>query len=349
MNICFIINSWDTIVPETESTLRMIHEAYKRNHNVGILYTQNLTIRNNETYGFMKMIKKGIVVSENMVTFYKKVQFTEQMLPLKGFDVVFLRKNPPLDNLLLNFLDSINDEVFIVNDLNGLRKANNKLYTSTFYDPENTYIPKTYVSKNVDYLKRIVSESKDSKMILKPVDGYGGSGVIIIEKAATQNLNSLLDYYINTDKGKKYVMLQEYIEGAENGDVRVLILNGKVIGAYRRIPSSDDIRSNIHAGGSAEKYTLTHEEKVICNKIAKKLKADGIYFAGIDVINKKLLEVNVQSPGGIVNINKFNKVKLQKDIIDFVEEVAEEKENMLKEKSHNIKNRQSSKNEVDNA
>lgn len=348
MNICFIINNWESMVPETESTLRIIHEACKRKHSVGILYTNNLTIRNNDTYGFIKMISKMDTISENMTTFYKKVQFKEEMLPLKGFDVVFLRKNPPLDNLLLNFLDSIDDEVFIVNSINGLRKANNKLYTSTFYDPDNTYIPKTYVSKNVGYLKRMVSESNDSKMILKPVDGYGGSGVIIIEKSATQNLNSLLDFYINTDKGKKYVMLQEYIEGAENGDVRVMILNGKVIGAFKRVPSSDDIRSNIHAGGSAEKYTLSSTEKVICNKIANKLKADGIYFAGIDIINNKLLEVNVQSPGGIVNINKFNKVKIQKNIIDFVEEVFEDKENIFKEKSYKIKNRETYKNEVNN-
>jgi glutathione synthase len=348
MNICFIINHWDKMVPETESTLRIIHEAFKRNHNVGILYTTNLTIRNNETYGFIKMINKMDNISDNMVTFYKKVQFKEQMLPLKGFDVVFLRKNPPLDNLLLNFLDSINDDVFIVNNIHGIRKANNKLYTTTFHDPDNEYIPKTYVSKNIDYLKRIVAESEHEKMILKPVDGYGGSGVIIIEKTATQNLNSLLDFYINTDKGKKYVMLQEYIEGAENGDVRVMILNGNVIGAYRRVPNKGDIRSNIHAGGSAEKYTLTADEMSVCKTIAKKLKDDGIYFAGIDLINKKLLEVNVQSPGGIVNINKFNKVKLQRDVIDFVEDVVRDKENQLKEKSHKIRNRESYKNEVNN-
>lgn len=348
MNICFIINKWESMVPETESTLRIIHEAMKRNHNVGVLYTSNLTIRNNETYGFIKMINKMDTISENITAFYKRVQFKEEMLPLKGFDVVFLRKNPPVDNLLLNFLDSIDDDVFIVNSIHGIRKANNKLYTTTFHDPDNVYIPKTHVSKNVQYLKRMVAESEDSKMILKPVDGYGGSGVIIIEKSATQNLNSLLDFYINTDKGKKYVMLQEYIEGAENGDVRVMILNGKVLGGYKRIPGTGDIRSNIHAGGSAEKYTLSADERVICNTIAKKLKDDGIYFAGIDLINKKLLEVNVQSPGGIVNINKFNKVKLQRDIIDFVEEVVKDKESQLKEKSHKLRNRESYKNEVNN-
>lgn len=349
MNICFIINDWNTMVPETETTLRIIHEACKRNHRVGILYPNNITIRNNQTYGFFKMIKNDQPVSEKIVTFYKKATFTEEMLPLKGFDVLFLRKNPPLDNMLLNFLDSVNDDVFIVNDINGLRKANNKLYTSTFHDPENTYIPKTYVSKNIDYLKRIVTESEDEKMILKPVDGYGGNGVIIIEKAATQNLSSLLDFYINTDQGKKYVMLQEYIEGADQGDIRVLILNGKVLGAYKRVPAANDVRSNLHAGGSAEKYVLSKEEMIICRKIAKKLKDDGIYFSGIDLINKKLIEVNVQSPGGIVNINRFNKVKLQEDIIDFVEEVVEEKEHALIEKSHNIKHRKSYKNEVTNA
>lgn len=349
MNICFIINDWNTMVPETETTLRMIHEACKRKHRVGVLYPNNITIRNNQTYGFFKMIKNEEIISENLSTFYRKTVFKEEMLPLKGFDVVFLRKNPPLDSMLLNFLDSVNDDVFIVNDIDGLRKANNKLYTSTFYDPENTYIPKTYVSKNIDYLKRIVSESADNKMILKPVDGYGGSGVIIIEKNATQNLSSLLDFYINTDQGKKYVMLQEYIEGAEKGDVRVLILNGKVLGAYKRVPAVNDVRSNIHAGGSAEKYVLDKEEMIICKKIATKLKNDGIYFSGIDIINKKLIEVNVQSPGGIVNINKFNKIKLQKNILDFVEEVVEEKEHIFKEKSYNIKNRESFKNEVSNA
>lgn len=349
MNICFIINDWNTMVPETETTLRMIHEACKRNHRVGILYPNNITIRNNQTYGFFKMLKYDQPIPEKMAVFYKKMIFKDEMLPLKGFDVLFLRKNPPLDNMLLNFLDSVNDDVFIVNDINGLRKANNKLYTSTFYDPENTYIPKTYVSKNVNYLKRIVAESQDEKMILKPVDGYGGSGVIIIEKNATQNLNSLLDFYINTDQGKKYVMLQEYIEGAEYGDVRVLILNGKVVGAYKRVPAENDVRSNIHAGGSAEKYLLDKEEETICRKIAKKLKDDGIYFAGIDIINKKLIEVNVQSPGGIVNINKFNRVKIQENILDFVEEIVEEKEHRFLEKSHNIKNRETYKNEVSNA
>lgn len=337
------------MVPETETTLRMIHEACKRNHRVGILYPNNITIRNNQTYGFFKMITPYQPLPEKMASFYKKTTFREEMLPLKGFDVVFLRKNPPLDNMLLNFLDSINDDVFIVNDIDGLRKANNKLYTSTFYDPENTYIPKTYVSKNTDYLKRIVSESIDNKMILKPVDGYGGSGVIIIEKNATQNLNSLLDFYINTDQGKKYVMLQEYIEGAEHGDVRVLILNGKVLGAYKRVPAVNDVRSNLHAGGSAQKYVLDREEQIICKKIAKKLKNDGIYFSGIDLINKKLIEVNVQSPGGIVNINKFNKVKIQEEILNFVEEVVEDKEHLFLEKSHNIKNRETYKNEVSNA
>lgn len=349
MNILFLINEWETMEPETESTIRMIHEACKRKHSVGVLYSNNLTIRNNEAYGFIKMIGFDGNIPDSMVTFHKKAKLKEQMLPLKGFDVLFLRKNPPLDNMLLNFMDSIDDEVFIVNDINGLRKANNKLYTTTFHDPDNTYIPKTYVSKNIDYLKRIVAESEDGKMILKPVDGYGGSGVIIIEQSAKQNLSSLLDFYINTDKGKKYVMLQEYVDGAENGDVRVMILNGEVIGAYKRVPAAEDIRSNIHAGGSAQKYVLSDLEKRICNKIAKKLKHDGIYFAGIDLINHKLIEVNVQSPGGITNINRFNRVKLQKKIIDFVEEVVDEKESTFSQKSHNIRNKEAFRNEVNSA
>ena len=157
------------------------------------------------------------------------------------------------------------------------------------------------------------------------VDGYGGSGVVVIEKSAMHNIKSLLDFYINRTEGKSsYVILQEYVEGAEDGDVRVLMLHGEPIGALRRRPAKGDARSNISAGGTVEKYKLTKEDKVLCKKVGEKLVRDGIYYAGLDLIGGKLIEVNVMSPGTITDINKLNNTKLQRKIADYLERVVEE-------------------------
>ena len=330
MNICFIINPWEKLDPEDDSTLRLIHESVIRGHNTGILYPHNLTIRESQTMGFVRKIKKQDKYPSSMPAFHRKVEFTEQLLPLSGFDVIFARNNPPIDPVMLNFLDSVKDDTFIINDIDGLRKANNKLYPASFHD--NEIIPVTYVSKSKTVLKKAILESPKDRMILKPLAGYGGSGVIVLEKSALHNINSLLDFYISGTKEGNYVILQEFIEGAEEGDVRVLMLNGQPLGAYRRIPARDDIRSNIKAGGSARKHSLTKQEKIICKRIGPKLVADGLYFVGLDIINGKLIEINVCSPGGITRINTFNRTRLQKKVIDFLEEVISARETAIERK-----------------
>jgi glutathione synthase len=324
MHIGFIIQDWKNIEPGKSSTLLIIQECLVRNHTVSILYPSNLTVRNNVVHGFAKTIKKMEKIPENTASFYKKVELEDKMLPLHALDCIMIRKDPPIDPFLLNFLDSVKDETVVVNDVDGLRKANNKLYTTTFHDPNNVFLPVTHVSKNIDYLKRMIKESENDKMILKPLDGSGGSGVIVLEKRAASNINSLLDFYIG--ERKNYVILQEYIEGAEEGDVRVLMLNGAILGAYQRKPAEGEHRANIQAGGSAHKYILTENQKRICRKVGPKLAADGLYFVGLDMIGEKILEVNVLNPGGITNINRLNKVRLQKKVVDFFEEKVSEKE-----------------------
>ena len=121
------------------------------------------------------------------------------------------------------------------------------------------------------------------------------------------------------------MILQEYVEGAENGDVRVLMLNGKPIGSLRRRPLKGDVRSNISVGGTVEKHKLTKAEKDLCAIIGEKLVADGILYAGLDLIGGKLIEINVLSPGTIKDINLLNKVRLQEKILDFFEEKVKEK------------------------
>ncbi len=312
---------WDEIKsPENDTSVALIHECVKRGHGVAICTPANLTIRNSITNAFCTVINRMQKVPGSIKSFYKKATTREEMLPLAGFDAIFMRAEPPLDPLMLNFLDSVKDDVFIVNSLQGMRVANNKLYTAVFEDLDNEIIPITHVSKNKEYLVRMVEESPSDKMILKPLNGFGGSGVILIEKSAMGNINSLLDFYINKSDGSSdYVILQEYIEGADKGDVRILLLNGVPIGAMKRIPGDKDHRSNVSAGGTIAKHKLTTQEKIICKKIGPKLINDGLYFVGIDVIGGKLVEVNVMSPGGITYINKVNKVKLQEKVIDFLE------------------------------
>lgn len=313
---------WETIDAENDTSLALIRECVKRDHGVAMCTPSNLTIRDSVTCAFCKVVGRMDKVSSSLKSFYKKVELRDEMLPLAGFDAIFFRANPPLDPIMLNFLDSVKDDVFIINSLEGMREANNKLYTAAFGDAHSNIIPNTHVSKNKDYLIEQIRESKANKMILKPLNGFGGSGVILIEKSAMGNINSLLDFYItNSDGTSNYVILQDYIKGADQGDVRILLLNGEPVGAMKRVPGTNDHRSNVSAGGSIAKHTLTKSEKALCKQIGPKLVNDGLYFVGIDVIGGMLVEVNVMSPGGITYMNKVykNKVKVEERVIDFVE------------------------------
>lgn len=314
MNIGFVIDDLKEIKPQSNTTLRLIHECVKRKFTVGLLYPQNFIVENNSVHCIVKVIKPMDKIPKEFDKFLKKIVCQDELIKLTNFDAIFVRKDPPIDNIMLNFLDSISDDVFILNSVSGMKKANNKLYTTNFFDPNNEFLPKTYVSKNRDYLKSII-QNFGKKMVLKPLEGYGGSGVIVLDTDNLLNINSLIDFYI---AGKNYVVLQEYIEDAKNGDIRVLMLNGKPIGAMKRVPADDEMRANVHAGGIAQKYTLTKQDLQICNIVGQKLVEDGLYFVGIDIIDGKLIEANVVSPGGIVNINRLNNTNLQKKVINFV-------------------------------
>lgn len=325
MKILFLMYPWDRVDPVNDSTLRLIHEAASRNMTVALTTTSSLTIRDCVPYAFCNVLRKREKISGSPTIFYKSAEFKRAKLPLAGFDAIIMRANPPLDTTALNFLDSVRNDVFIMNDIDGLRIANNKLYPASFTGDAARFIPATHVSKSQDYLEQVLHESPTEKMIMKPLNGFGGHGVIVVEKSAPQNFRSLLDFYTKGERGN-YVILQEYVEGAEQGDVRILMLNGEPIGAMKRVPSGKDIRSNISAGGKEVKHTLSREEKELCEAIGPQLVRDGLYLVGLDVINGKLIEVNVLSPGGISRINKLNRTKLQKLVIDFVERVVSARE-----------------------
>ncbi|MBF6058254.1 MULTISPECIES: glutathione synthase [Thiomicrorhabdus] len=327
MHIGFMMADWSEITPSKNSTILVIRECLKRGHKVSILYPENLTVRNNVAYGNLKRIEAMDKIPDNIVQFHKKVVFKNVLSPLHSLDSLMIRKDPPIDATIYNFLDSIKNECIIINDIDGIRKANNKLYTTTFNDPGNSFLPITHVSKNKEYIRQMIDEMPGNKVILKPLVGSGGHGVIVLEKNAQSNINSILDFYIHGqgEGDANYIIIQEYIEGAEEGDVRVLMLNGKFLGAYNRKPPEGDIRANIQIGGTAHKYKMTESQMAVCRKIGPRLATDGLYFVGVDMIGDKILEVNVLNPGGISNINKLDKLKLQIQVVDFIEEKVHDK------------------------
>ncbi|BBP46224.1 glutathione synthetase [Thiosulfatimonas sediminis] len=326
MHIGFMISHWEELTPSKNSTILVIRECLKRGHKVSLIYTEHLTVKNNVAFAKMLRLQPMDKVPDNIVQFHKKAEFKTVQMPLHSLDSLMIRKDPPIDAVIFNFLDSIKNQCVIINDVDGIRKANNKLFTTTFSDPNNDYLPITHVSKDKAYIRQTIEAMPGDKVILKPLVGSGGHGVIVLEKNAKSNISSILDFYISGKEDGNYVIVQEYIEGAENGDVRVLMLNGKYIGAYNRRPPEGDIRANIQVGGTAHKYTMTDSQMKVCRKIGPRLAADGLYFVGVDMIGDKILEVNVLNPGGISNINKLDKLKLQIEVVDFIEEMVDEKQ-----------------------
>jgi len=328
MNIGFIMYNWDLIIPELDSTIRIIHESLTRGHKVSIIYPNEMAIRRTVVWANCHIISHKGPIPKDLTEFYKSATITEELTPLKEQDVIFLRDNPPIDNHVLNFLDTLENETFFVNSISGLRKANNKIYPATLgalhdnENAENRLIPLTTVSRNKKYLKQVIENYDKDKFIMKPMNGFGGSGVILLDKSSKtskHNINSLLDFYIDSGGENNYIILQEYIETELKGDVRVIMLNGKPIGSMRRVPASDDHRSNVHAGGKCVNHDLSEKEIYLCEKLGPKLVEDGLYLVGIDLMGAKLIEVNVCSPGGFAEINEGGNLNIQSLVVKFVE------------------------------
>jgi len=315
--IAFVIDDIATI---SKSTNYLMSECCARSYEVYYLYPKNFTIRHNEAYGFLRKFKRK----------QQKELGEAELLPLRFLDAIFIRTDISVDIDVTCFLDVIENEVFVINGIKGIRKANNKLYITSFHDPgKPPIIPETYVSKNKDFLKKVIMESNRKYWILKPFRGTRGRGVIVLSKESMKNVNSLLDFYIGSDederKPKNYIILQEYLPKAENGDKRILVLNGEIIGAMRRVPAKDDNRSNMSAGAKAQSCGISASDRMICERIKEQLLRDKLYFVGLDVVGDKLIEINVLSPGALSKINKLYNVRLEKKVIDFLEEMIFEK------------------------
>jgi glutathione synthase len=321
MKIAFLMDSLESIKPELETTSHLMYECNQRGHSVYFLEPHDVYIRKNEVVARMLDVTVPTDLSirkywRSLINCQKKDGLIYENLT--ELDAIFLRKNPPLAHQTMEFLGSLNDQVFMINNSTGQMLANSKLYNLNFPG----IIPETHVSRDPLRLKRIIDDFGGA-MVVKPLQRYGGEGVIKVSVRDRENLISLINYYVRAFRNypeREPIMVQEYLDEIQRrGDVRILLLNGEILGAMRRKPRVGDFRTNVHAGAKVYKHEVTQGEMDICHAIKGRLLQDGLYFVGIDVIGDKLVEINCVSPGGIPRINRLNKVKLEEKVIDFIE------------------------------
>jgi len=326
MQIAFLMDRLETINPLNETTSHLMYECNQRGHKVFFLEPHDVYIRKNEVLARMRNITVPASLSmkkywQSLIRCLKRDELIFESI--SDLDALFLRKNPPLVHQTMEFLAPVNDRVFMINSTSGQLLANSKLYTLNF--PE--IIPETHISRDPLRLKKIIDDFGGS-MVVKPLRRYGGEGVIKVSIKDRENLNSLINYYVQAFRAypdREPIMVQEYLYGVQRGgDVRILLLNGEILGAMRRQPRDGDFRTNIHAGARAYKHDLTPPEKRICETIKERLIQDGLYFVGVDIIGDKLVEINCLSPGGIPRINRLNNVRLEAKVIDFIEQKVKE-------------------------
>jgi glutathione synthase len=224
-----------------------------------------------------------------------------------------MRQDPPFDMSYISathILEHIHPKTLVVNNPVSVRNAPEKIFVTHFPG----VMPPTLITSDAEEVKSFRTENKD--IIVKPLYGNGGAGVFHI-KPDDENLNSLLEMF--TSMWREPIIVQRYVPEVRQGDKRIILVDGKPVGAVNRVPASGEARSNMHVGGRPEKSTLSKREQEICAAIGPALKERGLIFVGIDVIGDYLTEINVTSPTGIQEINRFDGGSLEALVWDAIE------------------------------
>lgn len=207
--------------------------------------------------------------------------------------------------------------VIVLNDPNGLAKAQNKMYFQLFPDQVR---PRTLISQNHTEIKEFI-KNEGGRAVLKPLQGSGGAGVFLVKPGDGSNVNQMIESL--TRDG--YAIAQEYLPAAEEGDTRMFMMNGRPFryrgkyAAFRRVRTGEDMRSNIHAGGKLREAEITDVHLRVAEVVRPKLVQDGMFLVGLDIVGDKLMEINVFSPGGLGSAHKFERVPFTKGVIDALE------------------------------
>ena len=255
----------------------------------------------------------------------KKRSKTER-ITVDDLDVLMLRNDPSTEpgfrawaqTAGINFgRVAMRHGVIVLNDPNGLGKAMNKMYFQLF--PEEVR-PRTLITMDRNEIKEFIAELGGTA-VLKPLQGSGGAGVFLVQPEHKANLNQMIESL--TRDG--YVIAQEYLPAAAEGDTRLFTMNGRPLrykgkyAAFRRVRTGDDMRSNIHAGGKLREAEITEMHLRVAEIVRPKLVQDGMFLVGLDIVGDKLMEINVFSPGGLGSAQKFEKVNFTHGVIDALE------------------------------
>jgi glutathione synthase len=290
-----------------DSTFRIAEEAQARGHELFYYTPDKLAYREG------RVVARGwpLTVQRVKGDHFKLGEMVE--VDLADYDVVWLRQDPPFDMGYItttHILDMIHPATLVVNDPFWVRNYPEKLLVLSFPD----LTPPTMIARDLKTLKSFRAEHGD--VILKPLYGNGGAGVFKLEKG-DGNLASLHELFsgINTEP----LIMQKFLPDVSKGDKRVILVDGEPVGAINRVPAKGETRSNMHVGGRPEKVELTARDLEICARIGPLLREKGQVFVGIDVIGDWLTEINVTSPTGIQELERFDGVNIISKIWEAIE------------------------------
>jgi glutathione synthase len=278
---------------EGDTSFLMMEQAQARGHSLFVYLTESLAMEDGRVFA------RGRDVT---VKREKGDHFTAgpvRRVELSDFDVVLMRQDPPFDMRYIDatfFLEAIHPKTLVVNNPAEVRSAPEKIFVTKFPDLQ----PPTLITWDREAIADFRARHGD--VVLKPLNGRGGSGVTR-HLSDDPNLSALLE--IHAELAREPVIVQKFLPSVTKGDKRILIVDGEVVGAINRVPQKGQIRSNMAVGGTPEPVDLTARDREICAAIGPELKARGLIFVGIDVIGDHLTEINVTSPTGAVALKRF--------------------------------------------
>jgi len=297
----------DRIDIRGDSTFAILLEAQRRGHDMFYYVPQDLALHG------QRLLARGatLKVEDKEGDHYRLSKRCVEDLSTR--DVVLLRQDPPFDMSYVtttHLLERIHPETLVVNDPAQVRNAPEKVFVLDFLD----LMPPTIITRSLDDVQDFRAEYKD--VILKPLYGNGGAAIFRIGPKDT-NVASLVELFQTVFR--EPFMVQQYRREIEEGDKRIILVDGEFAGAINRLPPEGETRSNLHVGGVAKPTTLTLRDEEICGRLGPQLKMRGLLFAGIDVIGPYLTEINVTSPTGIRQVKEFGGSDVAALIWDVIE------------------------------
>jgi len=307
MKIAFQMDPIGAVDINADSSFRLAEEAQARGHELFYYAPDQLA------YQEGRITARGHDMTVQRVVGDPAVLGPEREVDLADFDVIWLRQDPPFDMHYItstHLLDRLKGQALVVNDPFWVRNYPEKLLVLDF--PELT--PPTTVARDLSTIKTF--KAKHGDVILKPLYGNGGAGVFRLD-ANDRNLTSLHELF--TGFSREPLIVQKFLPDVRNGDKRIILVDGEPVGAINRVPAEGETRSNMHVGGRPEKIGLSARDEEICAAIGPLLKEKGQVFVGIDVIGDYLTEINVTSPTGIQELERFNGVNIAEKIWQAIE------------------------------